>query len=337
MRLLTTALAACVAGVMSVSAVEAADAIKFRISLETGPNHVRNISLKKFVDTLKEKSAGKLEVELYEGAALYKDRDVPKALAQGNIEMALPGAWQLDKFVPEAVLADLPMFYGATPEQIHAVMDGEVGQELNRKYEAKLGVKVIGRSMDLGYVNLYGTQPINSHADVVGKKVRIPGGAAAGARFKVMGANPVLVPWPDVPLALTQGTVDAVITTYESIRSAKLWDSGLKSAYEDKQTLYQYVPMVSGPFWKKLSPDLQKLITGTWEESIDEIRALAAKRQKDAREEAEKHGIVVVEGKPADLAKMREKLLAEQDQIAKDIGMDPEFVARAKAALAKAM
>ena len=63
-------------------------------------------------------------VEFKEGVALYRDRDVPKALAQGNLEMALPGLWQLDKFVPDAVVLDLPVFYGATAEQIYTITDG---------------------------------------------------------------------------------------------------------------------------------------------------------------------------------------------------------------------
>ena len=117
-RILLAAATALAIGGVATCAVAAE---KFRISLETGPNHVRNISMKTFVEKLKAESAGRIEVEFYEGAALYKDRDVPKALAQGNLEMALPGLWQLDKFVPDAVIVDLPLFYGATAEQVQGV------------------------------------------------------------------------------------------------------------------------------------------------------------------------------------------------------------------------
>jgi TRAP-type transport system periplasmic protein len=332
-RALLAAVALLVAGSFGV---QAGAAEKFRISLETGPNHVRNISMKKFVEKLQAESAGRLDVEFYEGASLYKDRDVPKALAQGTLEMALPGLWQLDKFVPDAVLIDLPMFFGATAEQVYAVLDGPVGQELNKKLEDKLRVHVIGKYMDLGHVHLYGNFPINGYADIVGKKIRIPGGAASAERFKALGANPVLVPWPDVPLAMTQGTVDGLITTFESVRSAKLWDSNVKYAYADRETFYQYLPMVSKAFWDKTTPEIRKFITDTWAATIDDIRKTAAERQQEAREDAQKAGITVVDPKPADLKAAREKLMAAQDAIIKATGIDPEFVRRAEAALNKA-
>ena len=306
---------------------------KFRISLETGPNHVRNISMKAFVDKLKAESAGRLDVEFYEGAALYKDRDVPKALAQGNLEMALPGLWQLDKFVPDAVILDLPMFYGATAEQVYAVMDGPVGKELNKKLEDKLRVVVIGRNMDLGHVNLFSGFEIKSYDDIVGKKIRIPGGAASGARFKVLGANPVLIPWPDLPLAMTQGTVDGAITTFESVRSAKLWDSNVKYAFADRETFYQYVPMVSQAFWNRVSPDIRQFISETWDSTIDDIRKAAAERQASARVDAEKMGIKVTDPDPADLKAARQKLMAAQDDIIKETGIDPDFVGKVQSAL----
>lgn len=327
--------AAAVLG-LAAYAASAAAAEKFRISLETGPNHVRNISMKAFVEKLKAESGGRLEVEFYEGASLYKDRDVPKALAQGTLEMALPGLWQLDKFVPDAVVADLPMFFGATAEQIYAVLDGPVGQELNKKLENKLRVHIVGKYMDLGHVNLYSSQPINGYGDIVGKKIRIPGGAASAERFKALGANPVLVPWPDVPLAMTQGTVDALITTFESVRSAKLWDANVKYAYADRETFYQYVPMISKAFWDKTTPEIRKFISDTWASTIDDIRKTAANRQRDARVDAEKAGIKVVDPKPEDLKAARQKLLAAQDAIIKSTGIDPEFVKKAEAALNKA-
>lgn len=332
-RLLLAAAAALAVAAYGTGAMAAE---KFRISLETGPNHVRNISMKKFVEKLKAESAGRLEVEFYEGASLYKDRDVPKALAQGTLEMALPGLWQLDKFVPDAVVADLPMFFGATAEQVYAVLDGPVGQELNKKLEAKLRVHIVGKYMDLGHVNLYSSQPIEGYDSIVGKKIRIPGGAASAERFKTLGANPVLVPWPDVPLAMTQGTVDGLITTFESVRSAKLWDANVKYAYVDRETFYQYLPMISKAFWDRTTPEIREFITETWASTIDDIRKTAAQRQHEARMEAEKAGIKVVEASPEELKAVRQKLMAAQDAIIKATGIDPDFVKKAEAALNEA-
>ncbi|MBS0550678.1 MAG: nicotinate-nucleotide--dimethylbenzimidazole phosphoribosyltransferase, partial [Proteobacteria bacterium] len=51
--------------------------------------------------------------------------------------------------------------------------------------------------------------------------------------------------WPNVPLALSQGTFDAFVSTDESCNSAKLWEAGVKYSYADHQFMGQYIPMMS--------------------------------------------------------------------------------------------
>jgi len=136
-----------------------------------------------------------------------------------------------------------------------------------------------------------------------------------------------------VPLALTQGTVDGLMTTHESSRSAKLWDSGVSFAYNDQQAFLQYVPMVSRAQWDKLTPEVRDIITATWAETVGPARKFAEKRQAEAQAEGAKNGVKTIEASPADLAAMRTKLLGQQDAIVKQLSMDPEFVSRVAAAL----
>ncbi|NNE83101.1 MAG: TRAP transporter substrate-binding protein DctP [Alphaproteobacteria bacterium] len=311
-----------------------AEPIKFKLALSTGPNHVRNISLEGFISKLKERTEGELEVEVFPANQLFKGPDIPKALAQGTLEMGVPGLWQMGKFEPNALIPDLPIFYGATRAQIYSVWDGPLGDEMKDRLEKKLRVKIVGDFMDLGYGTIFTTdKEIKSHADMAGMKFRTPPGAATVARYKVFGTNPVSIPFGDVPLALTQGTVDGLMTTHESSRSAKLWDSGVKFAYNDQQAFLQYVPMVSRVQWDKLTPAVRDIITNTWAETVGPARKLAEKRQADAQAEGTKNGVTTIEASPADLAAMRTKLLAAQDDIVKQLDMDPEFVARVAAAL----
>ena len=265
---------------------------------------------------------------------LFKGPDIPKALAQGTLEMGVPGLWQMGRFEPNALIPDLPIFYGATRQQIYAVWDGPLGDEMKDRLEKKLRVKIVGDFMDLGYGSIFSTgKPINSHADLKGLKFRTPPGAATVARFKIFGTNPASIPFGDVPLALTQGTVDGLMTTHESSRSAKLWDSGVKFAYNDQQAFLQYVPMVSRVQWDKLTPAVRDIIINTWAETVGPARKPAEKRQADAQAEGTKHGVITVQASPADLAAMRTKLLNAQDDIVKQLAIDPDFVKRVAAAL----
>lgn len=314
-----------------------AESTKFKLALSTGPNHVRNIMLADFIEKLKDRTKGQLEVEVFPANQLFKGPDIPKALAQGTLEMGVPGLWQMGRFDSNALVPDLPMFYGATRKEIHTVWDGPAGDELRKRLEDKMKVKIIGGFLDLGYGTIFTTKKqIQKHADLAGMKLRTPPGAAYLARYKTFGTNPVSIPFGDVPLALTQGTVDGLMTTHESLRSAKLWDSGVKYSFDDQQGFLQYVPMVSGVVWKKLDSGVQKIIVDTWAESVGPARVFAEKRQSDAKDQAGQNGVTNVQASPADLAAMRTKLMAAQPDVIKDLKMDPAFVERVQKALSAA-
>ncbi|MGI9380315.1 MAG: TRAP transporter substrate-binding protein DctP [Methyloligellaceae bacterium] len=318
------------AGASAVSAQEH----KIDISLETGPNHVRNLSVVKFADELNKKSGGKLKVKVFHGASKYKGTNVPTALAQGALDMGMPGTWHLGKFVSEFNAPGLPVLYGAKRDIQYKLWDGPVGKELVSKLENKLKVKVIGRWIDLGYGQMFFVKKkVTSHADLQGMKIRAPGGAANLARYEGFDAKAIKISWPDVPQALQRGTVDGVLTTHESVRSAKLWDSGLKYAYDDYQGFFQYVPVMSKRAWDKLPKDLQDLIVSTWEAKVDEMRKFAEERQNSARSDGAKNGIQRTDASDADIAAMRTKLMKGQADLVTKLKMDPAFIAKINAAL----
>jgi TRAP-type C4-dicarboxylate transport system substrate-binding protein len=74
----------------------------------------------------------------------------PSALRQGGIGMAVPGTWVLTGFVPDCDIVQLPVFYGQSIDAVHRVIDGPVGQTINKELEEKLDAKVLGNWLDLG-------------------------------------------------------------------------------------------------------------------------------------------------------------------------------------------
>jgi len=239
------ALVPFVLALAAAPAVHAQSTVTFRASLDTSTTHNRTVSIGDYLKKVEEASGGTIKTQLFHSGQLYKDVNVAKALREGSIEMAAPGVWVLSGFVPDTDLVQLPVFYGQPLERQLKIFDGAVGQQINAQIERKLGVKVLGPWLELGFGNYYSTRkPLNDFADLAGMKIRTSGGAGQFARAKFFGAIPNLTPWPDVPLALAQGTFDALSTTNESVESAKLFDSGLKYAFEDHQFLGFYIPMV---------------------------------------------------------------------------------------------
>lgn len=321
-------IATAAAGALFAGATFAAD-FTITVTLDTSPQHVRNVWLKDFAQAVEEKSGGKLELEIFEAAAKYKDSEAAAAVAQGAIDMAIPQYQLISRFVPESDFEQLPMFYGLGRDQIYAVVDGDVGDELHKKIENTLGVKVLGRPIDLGFGTVFSTDvELKAPSDLAGLKVRVPGGPATVQRYENMGAVPVQIAWPDVPQALQTGTISSLWSTQESVASAKLWDAGVKYAMEDRQAIVQYVPLISQQALDKLPEDLRAVLVDTWDAMVDAQRDFAAERQQKARDLNAENGIVTSDPDAAALAEMRKTLMAVQPALVEELGIAPAFIDR---------
>jgi len=309
------------------SARAADDPIRLRCSLDTAPSHLRNVSVRDYLAKVEAASSGKIKTELFESGQLYPDLEVGKALIQGQVEMAAPGSWTITGIVSDADCFQLPVLYGQPLELVHKIIDGKPGQYLNGQIQQKLRSHVLGPYLDLGFQNWYSAnKPVTSLADLKGMKIRNSGGAGQAWRARFLGAIPNTTAWPNVPLALSQGTFDGLVSSNESLASAKLWDSGVKYALADRQFTAEYIPLMSQTFWDKLSPDLQKIMTDVWAQNIPAYRSNMAAAQTKARAMLEEHGVKFTDPTEEQTAAARKSMLPEQDQLAKDIKVSPELV-----------
>jgi TRAP-type C4-dicarboxylate transport system substrate-binding protein len=303
------------------------DALKLRCSLDTAPSHVRNISVVDYLKQVEEATGGKIAPEVFHSGQLYADINVGKALLQGQVDMAAPGGWTQTGIVSDCDFVQLPAFYGQTIEVTHAATDGKAGAYVVNQLETKLRVKTLGPWIDLGFQNWYSTKkPLTTIDDFKGMKIRSPGGAGISWRLNLLGGIANTTAWPNVPLALSQGTFDGFVSTDESVFSAKLWEAGVKHSYADHQYVGQYVPMVSQAFWAKLSPEQQKLMLDLWAKNIPTYRANAAAAQTRARKALEGTGMTFVDPSREELASNRRIMQGDVATLVKDAKLSPEIV-----------
>ncbi len=298
-----------------------------RISVENTASHFQTRAVGQFAQQLKTALDGRIDVQFYPSARLFRDADVIQALGRGMVEMAVPGTWHATRYVPDVGVFLLPVFYGGRAEDIYRILDGSVGKELDKRIESTLNVKVTGGWIDLGYAHVFGIhRQIRRHEDMEGLKVRVAGGLANKLRIQGLGGDPVIIPWPDLPDHIMQDRVDAVLTTYETVKSAHLWEMGVTSVFEDRQYFPQYIPLIRNAFWKRLPEDIQQIIMNLWENNIDDSRNLAVASQRQAKERLLEEKIRVYEPLKEQMAAWRNRLLPLQDGYVKQLGIDPELV-----------
>ena len=298
-----------------------------RISTENAADHVQTQLVANFANTLRERVGDRLEVVHEPAAVLFRDRDVIHALRQGQVEMAVPGTWQIDRLVPPVGVFLLPAFYGLDKGAVHALRDGAVGAAVTRAIETYLDVVVPGRWLDLGFTHIYTRhRSVNRHEDLKGLVIRIAGGEGNAARLRALGMVPIVVPWPDLPTALASGELDGILTSHESVTSARLWEHGLTHVFEDRQYFAQYVPLIAARFWNRLPDDLRDIIRATWEESVDTGRTRADAAQAAARITLIDHGLRIVTPDETTLRAYREAIGTNVEADLLALGIAPEMV-----------
>jgi len=303
-----------------------AEELKMRISVDVAGTHNRTKFMQRYADLVNQRAKGALKVEVMHSGQLFKDRDVPRALRQGSLEMGCPATWFLSSLDPNLDIFDSTLVYGASEDKLYAMLNGEMGRQIGSSIESKFQVKVLGEWFGHAPSNILTvSKPINTIEDLAGLKVRIPGGAGTAAIVRAFKASPVQAPWPDVPMALNAGTFDAVVTGNDGVVSAKLWDAGIKYAYMNRMHYSFYVPMVSAVFWKKLSPELQTLLLDSWAEIRPEGRKASKISDDAAAIEMEKNGIKLVRPPESQLAAQKAMLLSTVD-LAKETRITPEFI-----------
>jgi C4-dicarboxylate-binding protein DctP len=141
-----------------------------------------------------------------------------------------------------------------------------------------------------------------------------------------VGAIPNTTAWPNVPLSLSQGTFDGLVSSNESLVSAKLWEAGVKYALEDHQFIAEYIPVVNQAFWDKLGPELQNIMTETWVKSVPAYRENSVAAQRQGRKVLEEKGVKFVDPTAEEIAAVRARMMSEQDHVAKEIKISPQML-----------
>ena len=150
-----------------------------QFALPTPETHPRNQALVRWADAVATKSEGQLLIAILHGATDYPGSRIPAAVAEGVYDLGASGWWHLSRYAPDFAVASLPIFYGRDVDPIHEAYDGALGQELKNRLEEALRIRVIGRSLDLGFGQIYSAaKPIKVYEDLQGLNFRVPGGGA---------------------------------------------------------------------------------------------------------------------------------------------------------------
>ena len=159
-------------------------------------------------------------------------------------------------------------------------------------------------AVDIASYGNYGwatTVPVKTIDDAKKVKFRIAEAAVNKLSYKAWGFNPVVMPWPDVPVALKQGVITGLDHTLTVCSITKKFEVA-KYFTELNYAQGLFIWLFNKAWFNKLPKDLQKILVETVNAECAKARAAAKEQELQQRQAAkDKYGVEFFQLSDADM------------------------------------
>lgn len=221
-----------------------------RIGYATSATSHYGVGSTVFCEEMEKGTQGRYKCQQFPSSALGGEREQIEAVQLGTQDLVNTSTGPLGNFVPEVRIVDIPFLF-RDYDHARKVMDGPIGQDLQKKMAAK------------GLINLAWTEngfrhmtnskrPINTAEDASGLKMRTMENKVHMDGYKTFGILPTPMPFPELFTALQQGTVDGQENPIPVILASKF--SQVQKHLSLTGHVYSPATIILSPaVWNKLS------------------------------------------------------------------------------------
>jgi tripartite ATP-independent transporter DctP family solute receptor len=257
--MIRTVLAAFVAVALTVAS---ASGVAAQVELTMGnvnpAKHGTTLAAQQFADKLAELTGGKVKVIHHHSGALGGEREVGQQVQLGTVDFTPMTTAPLSTLVPEMSVFQLPYIF-RDYQHVYQALDGS--NVIRDYYDGvldKKGFKLLG-FIAAGYRGIYGHYPINSIADVKGKKIRVQEDKILVATFKALGMISTPIAFPEVATALQTKVIDFAEGGINTYYHNKFYDV-VKNVADVRHTHQCVALIMSKASWAKRDAATQKAI-----------------------------------------------------------------------------
>jgi tripartite ATP-independent transporter DctP family solute receptor len=255
------------------------------------PKHGTSQASQQFIDKLGEISGGKIKVVHHHSGALGGEREVAQQIQLGAVDFGPITTAPLSTLVPEMSVFQLPYIF-RDYDHVFKALDGS--DTIVKYYDAvldKKGFKLIG-FIAAGYRGIYGHNPINSLADVKGKKVRVQEDKILVATFKALGMISTPIAFPEVATALQTRVIDFAEGGVNTFYHNKFYDI-VKNVADVRHTHQAVALIMSKASWAKLDDAGKKAVMDAWVQARTFNRKFILDEDKSIQDQVKAKGVAI--------------------------------------------
>ena len=255
------------------------------------PKHGTAQAAQQFADKVGELTGGKVKVVHHHSGALGGEREVAQNIQLGTVDFGPITTAPLSTLVPEMSVFQLPYIF-RDYAHVYAALDGS---DVIRKYYDPVldrkGFKLIG-FIAAGYRGIYGHYPINSVADVKGKKIRVQEDKILVATFKALGMTSTPIAFPEVATALQTKVIEFAEGGINTFYHNKFYDI-VKHVADVRHTHQAVALIMSKASWGKQDAARRKAIMDAWEHARQFNRKFILDEDKGIQEQVRAKGVAI--------------------------------------------
>jgi len=224
-----------------------------------------------FAKAISERSKGEIASEFQGATLLTKEIEVMNAVKSGNIAMGSPAGGAATLF-PE-MGAFIVSYLISNYNQAYSILNGKVGDRLDKIFQEKYGVKVI-YFYDYGFRHFWlNKRPIEQPKDLRGIKIRVQPSKVFADCVNGLGGVAVPLAWSEVITAAQQGVIDGADLPVVNMVPLKAYEVSKHFS----MTYHNYGATLVGMnlgIWNGLRPDQQKMIMDAGREAQGVVRKI---------------------------------------------------------------
>ena len=291
-RRITTLLGGTAAALLLALPAMAQD-FTLRFNHVLGPSEPFHEGFLAWAERVKERTGGRLEIEVFHSAQLGVEEDIIEQIRQGaNIGQNTDSA-RLGTYVPGIAVVNGP-YLVANKEEAFRLADSPTMQGWLEELAGNHGIRVVCFDWVQGERNFFTNKPIRTPEDLAGQRIRTPPAPIWQESIRALGAEPVAMAFGDVYSGLQNRAIDGAELVYSNI-TARNMNEVLEYASETKHILLVNFQIVSEQWFQALPEDIRGVLVEECTAAGQATSERIAGVQQAAKEQLVAAGMTVVE------------------------------------------
>ncbi len=267
--------------------------MKFKLAENQPPGYPTVVASEKFAELVKERTNGRILIEVYPAGQLGEEKAVIEQVQLGAVEFTRVHSSPLAEFNKQFSVFSLPYIFD-NETHMWKFLEGEMGEKmLNNLASSRMqGLAYY----DNGARSLYTKNNITSLNDIKGMKIRVQQNKVTMEMISALGANPTPMPYGEVFSGLQTGVIDAAENNFPSYFTSNHYQAA-KYCLLDKHQRAPEVLLMSKQVWDKMSNEDKKVLKQAALEAGQYQRKLWSDFEKDSEGKLRAAGVTITEVK----------------------------------------